>query len=50
LLSNSSAPFVYDLYDGHGYLVVEVQSRRSINSRADGRGPVVETLIVGPGC
>jgi DNA adenine methylase len=50
LLSNSSAPFVYDLYDGHGYLVVEVQSRRSINSRADGRGPVVEAFIVGPGC
>jgi DNA adenine methylase len=43
MLSNSSAPVVRDLYDG--YHMEEIKARRSINSKADGRGPVTELLI-----
>ncbi len=43
MLSNSSASIVRDLYKG--YKMVEIQARRSINSKADGRGPVTELLI-----
>ncbi|MDX1616254.1 MAG: DNA adenine methylase [Candidatus Promineifilaceae bacterium] len=46
MLSNSSAPLVYELYDDRGYELIEVSARRSINSRADRRGPVKELLIV----
>jgi DNA adenine methylase len=46
MLSNSSAPLVYDLYDGKGYRLLEMKARRSINSRADSRGIVTELLIL----
>lgn len=43
MLSNSSAPVVRDLYEG--YQFERIKARRSINSKADGRGPVTELLI-----
>jgi DNA adenine methylase len=43
MLSNSSAPLIYDLYDG--YAMHEISARRAINSRANGRGHVLELLI-----
>jgi DNA adenine methylase len=43
MLSNSSAPVVRDLYDG--FQMAKIKARRSINSKADGRGPVTELLI-----
>jgi hypothetical protein len=43
MLSNSSAPVVSDLYAG--YQMTKIKARRSINSKADGRGPVTELLI-----
>ena len=46
MLSNSCAPIVLELYEGKGYRIVEIQARRSINSKADGRGPVAELLIM----
>jgi len=46
MLSNSSAPLVSDLYEGHGYHIVEVQARRNINSKGHKRGPVTELLIM----
>ncbi len=46
MLSNSSAPLIYDLYQGHGYRIETIQARRPINSRADRRGPVTELLIL----
>ena len=44
LLSNSSAPLVRELY-GEGFFTVEVKAARSVNSRGDGRGKVVELLM-----
>ncbi|MCB8959015.1 MAG: DNA adenine methylase [Ardenticatenales bacterium] len=44
MLSNSSAPLIYELYDG--FHIEEIQARRAINSKADGRGPVKELLIL----
>ena len=46
MLSNSSAPLVYDLYQGCGYHIEEVQARRNINSKGHKRGPVTELLIM----
>ncbi len=46
MLSNSSAELVYELYAGRGYRLIEVQARRSINSKSNGRGPVTELLIL----
>lgn len=46
MLSNSSAPLVYELYQGRGYQLYPIQARRNINSKADKRGPVKELLIV----
>lgn len=43
MLSNSSAQVVYDLYNGCE--MAEIKARRSINSKADGRGPITELLI-----
>lgn len=45
MLSNSSAPLIYDLYSGHGYNLIEIKARRAINSVADKRGHVTELLI-----
>jgi DNA adenine methylase len=46
MLSNSNAPLIHELYEGKGYRFVEISARRSINSKADGRGPVIELLIM----
>jgi DNA adenine methylase len=46
MLSNSSAPLVYELYEGHGYQLMPIQARRNINSKANKRGPVTELLIL----
>ncbi|MDT8307290.1 MAG: DNA adenine methylase [Anaerolineae bacterium] len=46
MLSNSSAPLVYELYDRPAYTLQEIEARRNINSKADGRGPVTELLIL----
>jgi DNA adenine methylase len=58
LLSNSTAPAIAGLYDGTrdaeaaGLAVYKVPAKRAINSRAAGRGEVLEYLIsnVPPGC
>ena len=44
LLSNSSAPRVYNLYK-KGFTVEKVEAKRSVNSKASGRGVVKELLI-----
>ncbi len=46
MLSNSSAPLIYDLYDRPGFQLLPIQARRNINSKADRRGPVKELLIL----
>jgi len=46
MLSNSSAPLVYELYGDRGYHLIKVNSRRNINSNADRRGLVTELLIL----
>jgi len=46
MLSNSSAPLVYELYGDRGYHLIKVKSRRNINSNADRRGLVTELLIL----
>ena len=45
MLSNSSAPLIYELYDGHGYTLHPIAARRAINSNGSGRGVVTELLI-----
>lgn len=44
LLSNSSAPYVYELYRD-GFEIEEVGARRSVNCKAESRGEVKEVLI-----
>jgi DNA adenine methylase len=46
MLSNSSAPLVYELYEKKGYRLLPVKARRNINSKANKRGPVTELLIL----
>jgi DNA adenine methylase len=46
MLSNSNAPLVHELYGGKEYRLIEIEARRSINSKADGRGVVTELLIL----
>lgn len=46
MLSNSSAPLVYELYDRPPYRLIPIHARRNINSQANGRGPVKELLIL----
>jgi len=43
--SNSDTPAARELYKG--FQIIEVEARRSINSKGDGRGPVGELIIVG---
>lgn len=45
MLSNSSAPLVYELYGRKGFNLIKIKARRSINSKAEKRGPVDELLI-----
>ncbi len=44
-ISNSSAQAVYDLYEGDDFKLIDISARRSINSKAGGRGAVKELLI-----
>lgn len=46
MLSNSSAPLTYALYDTPDYRLIPVQARRSINSQANKRGAIQELLIL----
>jgi DNA adenine methylase len=46
MLSNSIAPLVYDLYNNGRYHLHEITARRNINSKANGRGPIKELLIL----
>jgi DNA adenine methylase len=46
MLSNSSAPLVYELYEDRGYHLHPIKARRNINSKASKRGPVTELLIL----
>ncbi len=43
MLSNSSAPLIYELYQD--FIRHEVAARRAINSKIDGRGSVTELLV-----
>lgn len=45
ILSNSSAPFIYELYKS--YTPISVLCARNINSKGDGRGKVEEVLVIG---
>ena len=45
LHTNSSAPEIRELYSGPEFHVEEVTARRSVNSKADKRGAVVELVI-----
>jgi DNA adenine methylase len=44
MLSNSSAPFVRDLYRD-GFQIQQVAATRLVNSRASGRGAIAELVI-----
>lgn len=46
MLSNSSVPYIHDLYSQYKYTTVVVPASRSINSKATGRGKVDEVLIM----
>jgi DNA adenine methylase len=46
MLSNSSAPLIMELYDRPQYRLEPILARRNINSKAEGRGPVKELLIL----
>lgn len=43
MLSNSSAPLIYDLYDE--YQIDEVLANRAVNCKANGRGKITELVI-----
>lgn len=43
MLSNSDTPFIRELY--RGYNLVEVEARRAINCKGDGRGLITELVI-----
>lgn len=45
ILSNSSSPFIKELYKD--FDIIEVDCRRNINSKSDKRGKVTEYLILG---
>lgn len=45
MLSNSPHPWIRGGYEFAGYNLDEVQARRAINSRGDGRGPIGELVI-----
>ena len=49
LLSNSGHPWVVGLYEGSRYTIARTPARRSINSRANGRGPIDELTVTSYG-
>lgn len=46
MLSNSTAPLVYELFADRGHRLVPILARRNINRLAERRGPVKELLIL----
>ena len=44
MLSNSSTPFIRDLYGDYGQ--IEVQANRAISSKGNARGPIPELLVM----
>jgi DNA adenine methylase len=44
MLSNSCTPLILELY--RGFRIETVRARRAINSRAAGRGPVDEVVVL----
>lgn len=46
MLSNSSVPYIHDIYSEYKDTTVVVPAKRSINSRSTGRGKVDEVLIM----
>lgn len=46
ICSNSSAPFVRELYDGTEFVIHEILAARSVNSKTDRRGEIKELLMV----
>ncbi|MEM7336105.1 MAG: DNA adenine methylase [Chloroflexota bacterium] len=46
MLSNSTADIIYELYDLPQYLLIPIQARRNINSKAAKRGLISELLIL----
>ena len=45
ILSNSSAPFIKELYKS--YMPKSVLCGRNVNSKGDGRGKIEEVLVIG---
>ena len=45
MLSNSSAPLIYELYQDDCFHIHEVKAKRAINSNGDDRGAVTEVII-----
>jgi DNA adenine methylase len=46
MLSNSYTPFIVELYKNPNFRIEPVLANRAINSKADGRGPIKEVLIL----
>lgn len=46
MLSNSSTPFIHDLYRDYRQTTTTVSAPRAINSKASGRGKVEEVLVM----
>ncbi len=46
MLSNSSVPYIHEIYANYKDTTVIVPASRSINSKATGRGKVDEVLIM----
>lgn len=46
MLSNSSVPYIHDIYSEYKDTTIVVPAKRSINSRSSGRGKVDEVLIM----
>ncbi|MBI3759614.1 MAG: DNA adenine methylase, partial [Deltaproteobacteria bacterium] len=43
MVSNSDTPLIRELY--RNFNIVELQAKRAINSKANGRGPITELLM-----
>ena len=46
MLSNSATPLVLRLYENERFTINPVKARRSINSKADRRGPIQEVVVL----
>jgi DNA adenine methylase len=45
MLSNSSTPFIRELYQGFRITMKTVQARRAVNSKGNGRGAIEEVVV-----